>query len=119
MNKRHRTKTTAQAATEPKEWLEKQECTRKKHDTEKKEWLDRRKKALDRHIYLTRLGFYDIQHFPDETLPHPDEIESAYRNAMEEELPQEEKERKQEAFKQIMRAINGHDADQEGELDDN
>ena len=101
MNKRHRTNTTAQAATEPREWF------------------DRRKKALDRHIYLTRLGFYDIQHFPDETLPHPDEIESAYLIAMEEELPQEEKERKQEAFAMLMRAINGHEREKESELDDN
>ena len=80
---------------------------------EKKECRDREKKWLDLEIYLTRLGFYNIP-----TLPHPDEIESAYRNAMDEELPQEEKTRKQEAFEQIMRAINGHNVDEDSELDD-
>ena len=96
VDKRHRSKSTSEAAAE------------------KREWRDREKKWLDLQIYLTRLGFYNIP-----TLPHPDEIESAYRNAMEQELPQEEKGRKQEAFEQIMRAINGHDVDQESELDDN
>ena len=77
------------------------------------------KKWLDRHIYLTRLGFYDIPLFPDAKLPHPDEIESAYRNAMEEDMPQEEKERKHEAFRELMRANNGHDIDRKSESDDN
>ena len=95
VDKRHRNKCTTEAA------IEKKECR------------DREKKWLDLEIYLTRLGFYNIP-----TLPHPDEIESAYRNAMDEELPQEEKTRKQDAFEQIMRAINGHIVDEDSELDE-
>ena len=98
VNKRPRSKTTTEAAKE------------------KKKWPVHQRKWLDLHIYLIRLGFYNIPH--DETLPHPIEIENAYRNAMEEELPQEEKQRKDEAFEQIMRAINGHDLDQECESED-
>jgi len=85
-------------------------------EMQKKKWPVHQRKWLDLHIYLIRLGFYNIPH--DETLPHPIEIENAYRNAMEEELPQEEKQRKDEAFEQIMRAINGHDLDQECESED-
>ena len=81
--------------------------------TEKKEWHDRAKKWLDLEIYLTRLGFYNIP-----TLPQADEVESAYRIAMDEDLPQEEKGRKQEAFEQIMRAINRHVVDEDSELDE-
>jgi len=95
LDKRHRIMNTTEAATE------------------KKEWHDRGKKWLDLEIYLTRLGFYNIP-----TLPQADEVESAYRIAMDEDLPQEEQGRKQEAFEQIMRAINGHVVDEDSELDE-
>ena len=96
VNKRHRNGSTTESAA---------------NGTEKKKWV-----VLQ--IYLFRLGFYDFTS-SDKSLPHPHEIEMAYENAMEQELPEEEKERKEEAFQQIMRTINGHDDDEESDLDHN
>ena len=102
-NKKHRTNDTRDA---------------EEAETTKKERFDHQKKWIECQIYLIRLGFYDISHLPDEKLPHPSEIENAYSIAMDDNLSKEEKSRKQEAFRELMRIINGHEEDRQSDSSD-